>query len=350
MQEFFEKIYKTKLTRKDNGFYTLGDEALDHGIGLDQFTAVFSPSKQQIENFAALSFLYGILGYKASNFTAVPAGYLATYESETDSATLLVSEATVDEYRAKLIDLFDEKIKAHTVYEMILGDGEFYYLAKDLLLNKKQIMPDQENKLTHVCVALSDVLRNDYKKIGSKTKNAISLFNFNAENSLNKKNCDDNQLLIERICREILGYPVNESEATKDQIAESKDMGDKLLQNILVGYKRFMGDKIGNKPESQILSDNEFIDELLGYFKSTRNVVLILNICATDYTADVINNLLTQIFEGNKDSSNKLLNLEKQLKLVDEIVAETPNNFGKRNLANKHLHETGYMFETELNK
>lgn len=342
MQKFFEDFYSSELVRKQpSGFYTIGDEKLDHSFGLDQYVASFTPSKAQIENFAAISYLYGLIGYKVSNFTAIPAGYLATYKKDGKVATILVSEATITQYSYNLAEEILNFIKENELSE---DERAFFLNARKFLYGEKKVSQGEKNTLLHICAKLNENIESSasLERVKDARDDAVELFVFSGEDSVNKRNCDENQLVIERVCRDILGYPLNESDASKEQVEESKIMGDKFLhETILPRYQTYMGN-CGEKRDAQILNREELLRDFNSILKSPRRLAIILNICATDYSADLIADLLLEI--------SKCESFDEQKQSIDEFVPQTPENYESKAEANKVLNLLGARTLDELGK
>ena len=66
----FTELKGKKLTRNERCEYTLGDQLLDHTIGIND-SLVLTPDEEQIALFAASNFLFGIFGINVTAFTAI---------------------------------------------------------------------------------------------------------------------------------------------------------------------------------------------------------------------------------------------------------------------------------------
>lgn len=330
MQKYFEDLFNTKLERKEpSKFYTLGDEKLDHGFGLDNMAAALTPSKEQIEQFASLTYLFGMLGYKVSEFTAVPAGYLVGLENGGKSGTIIISEGTKSEYLKKIFEIVDEKANSG---ELSHEEQEFFNLAKSRIDYNERL----GEGLIVACAELNAILKNspELERLNSLAVASAEPINFNSNGSVNKRNCDENQILIERMVREKMGLPLDEESLTEEQIQKTREIGKTLLQDqILPYYRKYMAGS------SQILSSEEMIKHFAEVFGNTRRAVIALNICSTDFTADMASYILDDIIHCSNPSE-----------FERHEYPKTPNNEDEKTNARKVINSMGYMNASELDR
>ncbi len=315
-QEYLDKIYKTELVRDPNTLkYTLGDEKLDALFDLQQVNAAFAPSQESLHTFAAASYLYGLLGYVATNYTAVPGGFLATYKNKNDNATILITDEDGAYWREDLCKLCQKTVAKTNITsaERQFFDGLNSEIAADSIT------------LLQTCFVAGQRIGEDKALIFLKDRIADAIFPFSFSKeplSLNCKNCNDNHALLDRFCsKELFGKYF--SDITPEQQQQAINMRDKILSEwILPGYFTFVGNKKGQTiaRDAQVLNDSRRLTELYSSYgvKNPHALVAILNMCTTDYSADVVYNLLECLQKGTPLSA-AVYNTEK-------IAPSTPNN------------------------
>lgn len=353
MQKFFEELYKTKLTknRENNEMsYSLGDEQLEKGLGLNISVPTLSSSDAELKLFATNIYLYGILGYRLEEFTAVPAGFLCSFQKpeksvngkvqKAENCTVLISEGTVSEYRKKFSELF----KAESELEDLSSDHSRFFLELSKMLEDENFYGYEELLARFI----SSELKNNPKLSGqtledgtvinplpdgttlnSRIENAISAIDSKGENSVNQRNCDDNQVLLERIARNI-HLQAGEEVPSDEQI---KIEGEVILKEVLLPkYREYISG------ESDILTSSDLIAEFAKIFQSRGSAVLALNICSTDFSAD-------KVAEIVKDIANS----EEPLKTSEKRSYERDHKQDtKKNEARKTLNKmrSSYFDET----
>lgn len=298
---FFDDLKNKKLKRNEDNFYTLEDEGLDRLFGINNVLTL-TPNEENIANFAAINYFFGLFGINVESFTAVPSGYLASYNKDNE----FYGTFWIDPYYItnEFIKLCDEKINnnensnIYTNIKMILLNNSLSLLKKSLLVS-------------------SYINKEGISIFNDKLGNAIKIYE-----EVNNKNCNDNH----QILREV--------------VANDQEKYDELLNYfILPGYLHYRGyDRDNNKIDqrSQILNDVTRIDLLMKmlnydtmlYYEKKpkfKDIISILNMCSTDYSADMAYNLFKSIskIETNIDINN-VTNVASELMINN--VPLTPNN------------------------
>ena len=311
--DIFEKIYNLKLERNDKLVYTLGDNTLDTLWGLDQEYPSFAPSKDQIENFAAFTYLFGICGYTPYNFSAIPSGYVATYKSGDDYKTVLIGKedsAVLNFYKEKLLELVKSKANRGTHL------GRVYDYLKWLLEGK-------DMSLKEVCLSMGFKLNNMNAETAKIFKERISkaMFEFSSdEKSLNSRNCDQNHIILDMITSKVLGYDYkNLNDEQKEKVRE---LSEDILNNwIYKGYLTYRGYDRNDNPlfrDENVLNRLHRLDEINEKLHSFEGISKILTMCATDYSADLVYKVL--------EVMNECQDIDLSEEKIDQIVANTRYN------------------------
>ncbi|MBQ9318087.1 MAG: hypothetical protein IJR82_00445 [Bacilli bacterium] len=354
-RNYFEYLKQLKLKRDEKGFYSLNDESANHLFGINDYMTL-TPDQYHIALFAAANYLFGIFGVNVSSFTSVSAGYLASYTRDNAFyGTFFTNEFFLTN---ELLKLCDEKIKTNE-------DIDFYMGIKDIL--SKQIT------LLEKSLMISSYLKeNNRSNITDNINKSVSQYD-----QVNQQNCRDNHFIIckviangnDSLARDLNGIKdLKEEEAMKriEELVSSltfstpfdKNTYAQALQQgyakyqvilgdfILPGYLTYRGtDRDGNAIEqkSQILNEPSRITELkkiLGYDNldyagrkdAFINVISILNMCSTDYSADMVYNVMKGIdaYQYQGENINDTINL-----LINTTIPLTPNNWEQRNETRK---------------
>lgn len=354
-RNYFEYLKQLKLERDEKGFYSLNDESANHLFGINDYMTL-TPDQYHIALFAAANYLFGVFGVNISSFTAISAGYLASYtKNSAFYGTFFTNEFFLI---SELLKLCDEKIKTNE--DTILYTGIKDILSKQMTLLEKALM-------------ISSYLKeNNRANIDEKIIESVNKYD-----KVNQQNCNDNHFII---CKVIAGgndklacdlngiKDLKEEEAMQkiDELVSSLALSTPIDKNnyaqelqkgyakyqvilgdfILPGYLTYRGtnrngDAIEQK--SQILNEQSRITELkkiLGYDnldyvgrKDTFiNVISILNMCSTDYSADMVYNVMKRIgaYQYQGENINDTVNL-----LINTTIPLTPNNWEQRSETRK---------------
>lgn len=294
--DIFEQINRGVLKRNEQGVYTIEGESIDElskrkgkniddVLGLSQKRAAFTPSKFAIESFAATTYLYGVLGFKPENFTSVPVGYVATYRKDNETNTVIIFSNSVDYQR-----------------ELIAREAKKKLQTENLHPNEKAFLTELVNKLNSgislmeisymVSCAIDDVNEPWANQTKQNATDAILAFN-----EVNQNNCHVNHIVLHSACLKVLGY--NAQTATEEQNMEAQALADQILNGwILPAYLEYVGhDRDGfildRKP--QIVSDNQRVIEAFEKMQSKGGAAAVLTMSSTDYSADVVYEVLNLI-------------------------------------------------------
>ena len=369
MIDLLKKLRKGVLVRTESGVYTLQGESInelakekgkniDDVFGISQKRASFTPSKTAIEQFAASVYLFGLFGFKPENFTSIPVGYLVTFGRNNETNTLLIHGAKNEYYREILIDEITTKMQA----------GGVESAEKELLQKVVKGLKNGTN-LLDICYMVSTEIEKSQepwaKEMQNNSSKAIDEFN-----RVNQQNCDENHVLLHKECMKVLGY--DEKTATPEQIQEAKILSEKILNEwILPAYLEYVGhDRQGYvlDRKTQIVSENPRVLEAFEIMKSKGGVAKVLTMSSTDYTADVVRDILKVIknkefeiyyeqrpegFVDDKQKANvklqKVESLSEFKQAVDYIAPETPYNSLKNKQAKKLLDEIAEENQPSMN-
>lgn len=331
MQKYFESLYSKVLKRKPSNLYTLGDKKTDKLWGLDQNIPTFTPEKKIIDDFASMSYLYGLLGYTASNYTAIPAGYLVTYKKGSKVATIIISPGTKSENISKFV----EEINAYQESETLTETERDFFTSLAKTIKTKNV------RLLDVCLAANARLEKEsgLTDLKEKREKAKAPFDSNDKNSVNSQNCDNNHILLERVCRDILGYPVEDEEVTEEQRKEAYDLSRQILsERIIPSYLTYVGKARDNTPiprDNQVLTKKEMIMKIFDIVKTSRKLSMALTMCATDYTADVVCAIINEIINC------KVVSVSRSI-IDTEINPETPAYYANTEQARRDVYSKAY--------
>ena len=337
---FFKDIEKRELVRKENLLYTLGDDGIDKFLYLDQNLATLAPDSGAIKNFASATYLFGLFGMVASNFTAVPSGFLVTYKSGSDLSTILIMDEDNPYFKTILLEKVNNKLQS----DMEEKEKEVFVLMKTLL--------ESDISLTEVVIKVDSLIKNNkQEKLLTAVDDAIYPFS-SAEDketgkalTLNSQNCQNNHIILRSICFKLL--KINPETTNEKDLKLVKDLYKDILNEwILPGYLTYRGtDRDGNAIERdhQILNKPERIKQASQRFATHRQVNLIMNMCSTDYAADIVYFILSKIRNFAAD-----ITLEEAEATIDKEMPQTTNNTQQKKDARLQLAEQlGYVTEEE---
>lgn len=300
---FYEELREKRLRRNEQSFYTLGNSNLDRLFCInDRLT--LTPNPFHIANFAAINYFYGLFGINVDSFTSVPSGFIASYvngESQEFYGTFWLSDTLY--VLSNIIKLCEEKI--------FLGENkEVYEYIRTILKNNDMSLLEK------------GLMANNYLK-----QNNISIFDDQIAKSkeafheVNNQNCADNHKIL------------------KDIVSNNKEKYEEVLNTfILPGYLQYRGYDRENNPlkqEGQILNEFDRIVTLinmLGYDKlpyyeqrdKLLNIISVLNMCSTDYSADIVENLISKIIECREADLNNLK--DRVSEMIETNIPPAPNN------------------------
>lgn len=327
MNDFFKNLSNKLLKRKEDGFYTLGDENLDSLWGLTQQSPNFTLDKECVENFAGYVFLIGLFGYNVANFTSIPAGFMATFQKGKESTTVVITNSVADYYKQVLVDLIDKKLNSKTTsYQEVI----LFRFIKDLLEEKEFSILD--------IALLANEKINKSKEFSCLQKNIENaMYPFSGDkDSLNSKNCNDNHILLRRICEERV---CDNLQIKSDE--EVDQLYNYVLQEwILPGYFVYRGFNRKGEPVEQkatVLNDTERFSLLEQKLKDREKISIAINMCATDYTADVVYAILEKI----KDCPSYIQARER----VDKVVPDTKGNYLEKKETMKKFNQIPFWKE-----
>lgn len=331
--EFLAEVYKTPLKREPKTLkYTLGNKKLDDLFDLGQVSSGFGPSKESVTTFAAATFLYGVIGYNATNYTSVPGGFLVTYQKEnngkSDVATILVTDEEGIYWADALVETYKKEIQ----------NGKYNEAEQSILLPLHNMMCTKrffESPL-YKCLGFADVINSKAEAMPTLKQNVLNaIFPFSSSRepmSLNIKNCEENHTLIDMFCAKEMGLDYDDvvdsaiggEDYAQAQMEEIKEMRESLLNDwILPGYFTFVGNKRGVPTirDAQILNNQDWFGQLQAKVKNPKALAAIVNICATDYSADVVYGILDTL-----NNSSVATNGVTALEGIFNIMPDTPKN------------------------
>ena len=398
MNKFFSNIKNKRLRRNEYGIYTLDDEGLDRTLGLDDRSFTLTPNKEQITTFAAMTYLFGLFGMSIESFTAIPFGYIATYKNGGTFITFapVIGEELVNLCNAEIEKLNEEKdkklIELYRKILEIIKDSNLTLLQKSIMISG---LKSDEVKLPHSLNELNFV-ETEGKDKGKIT--SVALHDFKQANG---ENCDTNDSLL---CKILAGYTREKEalgimddwskmlaedltaimkegsdgiESRIDELTDKhkfaseeekirysqmlysrKKLYDEIMQGyILSGYHTYMGrDERGKKilQDGEILNKPTQIDNIGQKIQETeKNKYLhhlylrhVLNLCSTDYSADVVLSLLKSIttyYQGRSELDNVVYRFEKD-------IPKAPRNKIDKDTARDNYRIWKYAQDTSLEK
>ncbi len=341
MDKFFKDINNRELTRTNTGFYSLGSTELDRVFGLDQNSIYFIPNSENVECFASITYLYGLMGYTVTNFTAISTGYVATYKKDDDISTLIISNN--HEYcREQLFDF----AKAQLQTELSAQQQQVFKYIADSVVNPKISLVD-------ICLGCNGLATSDVV-LHARLEQAMYPFSGDPE-SLNSQNCNNNHELLTKLCCSLLG--IDYFNATTEQLDQAKQMQQKILDDyIKPSYLTYRGTDRQNNPipqNSQILQSEQLLTSLTDYLLQGKNIDvatrrrlgIVLNMCSTDFTADMVYNALDIMSHSNDPKKAK--------EDLRQAIPQTPQNYPSKNNAkqfvNSMLGGTTYAIDVDEN-
>ena len=348
----FTELKGKKLRRNERSEYTLGDQLLDHTIGIND-SLVLTPDEEQIALFAASNFLFGIFGINVTAFTAIPSGFIASYSKDgTNFGTFIDYEPVItytllqlcEEYKKRQPD----KASFYEELGVILSDSSSLIkkaiIAKDCI-NRHQIeqIPENIGMAREIFRRVNDNNCDENSKviIGIMTdydpRLTEDIFAVDSVASAQKVRPDEYdiiaQVMIERRVRKRNIEDERERASYKETLTEETKRFHSILHlNILPLYHVYIGkdkDKNPIEQDSQILNKSDLIERLIQLLninqddikerlKGLKDISKILNICSTDYSADMVLATFDKINEIT-DSVTK----ENVQEFVDNIISST---------------------------
>ena len=340
---FFDELKKEKLERKA-GKYTLGRNDYDHLFGINDVMTL-TPDEKSIASLANVTFLFGVLGVNINSFTAVASGYLATFSGEGYEATFIINEYE-DYIKKELVELCRKKVEE---------DIEYTPIFKYIISLIKDRFP-----LSEIALNTSSYI-NRFLLIDEKMKTSKAI---NQYNKVNQQNCSDNHTIICKILfsDEEYAKDLNELKEISDideinkkihklakekynfsdtfekeytsKMLEALRMYDIILHDfILPGYLTYRGRDRNNKriiQDSQIINDEQRLTSLMVLLKSKKDffgydilpsIIQILNMCSTDYTADMAYDYMNGIASFRDSEINNTVE-----EMMDDFIPRTFNN------------------------
>lgn len=358
-ENMLNELRKCELVRNERHILTLkGREDLDRLFGFD--VATLTPNKDQICYFAAICYLFGLFGINVSSFSAIPLGFVASFKKNGEFFGTFLSEPT---YVSRII--LGLCIKTKNIEP---SNAAFF----DSVLG---IMSDNETSLIDKCIKIRNLNKNEIIK--NRTKEALEQFD-----KVNLQNCKDNGIIIEKIVsgsseiaedlHAINAYEEAEKKKLKEK-GETKNvkipLDDKILE--LVGNRRFDSEEdrlnylqclkntkavhdelfygyildsgyyvyVGRNrnQNGKVLNDITRISLLRKLLQSINpqkdhsdintDIIDILNLCSTDYSADVVYAVFDRIANGKAQSMERITRVPNN-KGNKEEVANARNNIG----------------------
>lgn len=350
--DFFKELQECELKRDNQGIYRLEyrgykKDDLNHLFGLS--TATLTPDKESIINFAAITYLYGLLGINIETFTAIPAGFIGSYNTAKDvhygtflSDPYYVTKEIIETCN-RLLDSGEE-----------LNDGGFFANVLAILKNEEKSFLDKvleisalakprefEEKLETAIKQFSDVndkncalnhkILEDIVTDSNETLSALSKINEEAGRGKSVDSIIEELVaarkpksLIEKI---IYLFKTKKYKKEMDEFVkktrDTKGLYDLILNSFILdsGYYVYRGRD--RKQDGAVLNSTQRAELLMGYLKSANplkseeelhaDLVDILNMCSTDYAADIVLEVMKAIKENNKEK-------------IDEVIPPALNN------------------------
>lgn len=340
---------KYAILRLKKGDYS---RRLSEKIGLPFIT--LTPDKDQICNFASMCYLFSLFNIKVSSFSAIPRGYVASF---TRNGEFFGTFLTDPNYISQVIIGLCKEL------------GSKFY--QDVI----KIMSCEGMNLTDKCLEISKLGKSEI--VDGCIKEAIKKFN-----EVNTQNCRDNDTIIENIvspdsdvmCDLIIINGViaalKEDKIIEDlgsiivsvvdrkkfsseeerstyiaKVAKAKKDFDDIFDNFIIqeGYYVYRGK--GKEQNGKILNSRERIEELRQKLQEIKpnakpkhiaaDIIDIINMCATDYSADIVYDVLNCIANG-------------ETKKIDAVIPDNEGNqeeklkFGRnRNPINERADHSG---------
>lgn len=355
---FFDYLEEFRLERNPYGLFELKKEGITAdllGTLLGLNSIVLTPDKEQIINMATMCYLFGLLGINISRFTAVPAGYIATFENE-GTFLSFYPDYIIRKFQLQCDKLFEnaaEPLENKAYYATIS------YISKDFIVKDKNTKSIKEFLQLALSIATYP-MPNGVKK---KLEEAIKKFNIE-----NLNNCKDNDLVlasivsnspkirddllkvnlkqtnaeksVDDIISEVVYKKTFDNDEAKSEYAaklkDAKALFDRIFDGFIMPgyfiYKSTGMDRAGQAvpKDGMILNKAERISELKGILEEagfcdsfilSANIIDIYNMCSTDYSADVIYDILSSLYRlTNSDSFN-------DGNMKPKLYRKVPNNY-----------------------
>ena len=234
-------------------------------------------------------------------------------------------------YRKELIKILKTKLKDSTLTQE----------EKSFLKDIQSLIKKKDVSMIDIAIIANEKIKRD-KNLQSFEKNIdAAKFPFSGDkNSLNSKNCNDNHTLLRKVCCQQLGYEYPPK--TTEEIKNVDKMYDTILNGwIIPGYLSYVGhDRAGNPLEQKptIINDTEKMQELKKVLSSKSGVAIVLNMCSTDYTADVVYSILDNIQQSENISESK--------KQISKVLPKTEHNYYEKKKQIRNL--TKHLFDNTI--
>lgn len=354
---FLRRLSKFELVRDDNSNYVL------RGNGTDHYKKLFShiclnPDTSQLKALAGMVCLFGLFDRQISSFITLPeVGFIASFKHNGEFAgTFISSEEIATKEVMKMISEKKQEDPENTAYYDMVGKivstpGQDFLQKTDAVLRING-NEDQEtmNKVGIAVAAFKQVNKNNCNENGHILERIVSrrpeiyedLRTYNARVEAKKEEQgsiteEDKEGIIREITAERQFEGEHESNAHRYTLTKATRTYDNLLNNYILenGYKVYRGTNgvqdqlILNRParitdlESLITRTCEwkYPDEVV------QDVVAIQNICATDYTADAVEQLIDSI---GKDQS-QMESLSMAVNLPNDLANDISKDAFKAN-------------------
>ena len=339
-----EQLRNYRLVRNADNIYVLkngaDESSLDRVFGLS--TVTLTPDKESISNFAAMAYLYGLFGIEVSTFTAVPAGYIASFQKGKEFYGTFFSEPY---YVTKdLIGLCDGMLKRYGTLLASSKTEEEQKAANEeinLLYAIRAELSNKDHSITDKALAISGLTKTSTME--ENITSAISKMG-----KVNNENCELNDGILEDIITgskaisadlELINKEVKKGRTVKSVIMElvegksfaslnetmdyvlalqhSKDTFDAIMNSFILdsGYHVYKGNV--RRQDGAILNSQERVPLLMSILKRHNpskseeqlyaDLVDVLNMCSTDYSADVVIDVMKAIRENNKEKIDEAI-------------------------------------------
>lgn len=305
---FLNRIMKAKLERDPKTyFYSLGDPYLDKIFTFPNEKPVYTPNSEDVESLANVAYILALMGCKPTNFTSVPAGFMMTVENEQGEHKTFFINKTMEKWNRELLK--------EIAKEIVVKNGSEFHREIGKALAKGADFRD-------ICISCGAYKTSPLLTEEQKARIEESILEFNSDkdhpNSLNNQNCNNNHKILDRVCRHSLGVDMGKTSVEQEEMV--KEIYDLTLFHwILPGYKAFRGvtaDGEATEKYGKILNNRAL--EVIERFPDYHDACAVMNMCSTDYTADVAYAIMT-VYEKGLDKA-------KADSEIEAINPQTPNN------------------------
>lgn len=312
MDKIFKDIYTSELVRdKTSRQLTFNNNFSDSLFNLQQDLPSFFPEKESIENLVSATYLYGLFGYVATNFTCVNCGFLATYKNGEDVATILICDDNTTYYVEPLLEMCNNKIEDEQLPDM---ERKFFASIKSLLSSRAYplLVPvswsaEMLNKVEELSY-LKDNLQQAFAPFSSE------------ENSVNSQNHINNLQILRDFCCAHLNFP------PEDLTQQQQDQVQQMQTNISEFCHTYITQSSGNE-QSQIdkIKDFTYAGKPL---QNPKQLNAIITMFSTDQASRVVTGMY-HILDQTKDGTACLTQFEN----MDIQNFNAPKQDSKRDLA-----------------